>query len=69
MEGAAIGLHTENIGITDFYESLWITPKVNAALYQAFENLRAAMTPENGYATCCLELCLIRESREVVRKL
>ena len=69
MEGAAIGLHTESIGITDFYASLWITPKINAALHRAWENLRKAMTPENGFAASCLELCFIKEAREIIRKL
>lgn len=69
LGGAALGLHTENIGICDFYESLAITPKVNAALYQAFESIKGAMTPENGFAASCLELCLIREARAEIKKL
>ena len=69
MEGAALGLHTENIGICDFYESLAITPKVNAAMYQAFENLKGTMAPENGFAASCLELCMIREARAEIKKL
>lgn len=31
--GAKLGLHTENIGLTDFFESLAIVPKINAALF------------------------------------
>ena len=69
MGGAALGLHTENIGICDFYESLAITPKVNAALYQAFESIKGTMTPENGFAASCLELCMIREARAEIKKL
>ena len=69
MEGGNIGLHTDKIGLTDFYQSLWITPKVNAALYQAFENIREVMTPENGYATTCLEICFLKEAREMLKKM
>ena len=33
FKGAILGLHTENIGLLDFYESLTIVPKINASLF------------------------------------
>ena len=39
FKGAILGLHTDNIGLLDFYESLTIVPKINASLFQAFEGL------------------------------
>jgi len=62
-EGAKLGLHTEKIGLTDFFESLSIVPKLNAALFQAFEELSVASKPETGLAVSCLELELVLEAR------
>lgn len=58
-----MGLRVGQIGTLDFFESLTIVPKINAALYQAFEELQDALKPENGLAMSLLELCLMREAR------
>lgn len=47
----------------DFYESLSIVPKINAAIFQAFESLEDSLKPENGLAASILELCMLREVR------
>jgi hypothetical protein len=61
--GSTMGLHCDQIGLLDFYESLTIVPKINACLYQAFEQTVDALKPENGLATSILELCLLKEAR------
>jgi len=53
----------------DFYESLGIFPKVNAALHQSLEELINVNKPENGMATSALELELYSEARLVLRKI
>ena len=58
-----MGLHIDKIGMLDFYESYTFVPKVNASLYQVFEQICDAVKPENGLATSALELCFIREAR------
>jgi len=51
-----MGLHTNQVGLLDFYESLTIMPKVNASLYQSFAQLKESLKPENGLAESLLEL-------------
>lgn len=45
-----MGLRVGEIGTLDFLESFHVVPKVNAALYQAFEQLSDVLKPENGLA-------------------
>ena len=33
FQGATMGLHTEQVGLLDFYESLTIVPKINASIF------------------------------------
>jgi len=50
IPGASLGLRVGQIGTLDFFESLSIVPKINAALFQAFEHICDALKPENGLA-------------------
>ena len=56
-------MHTDNVGLLDFYESYTIIPKINAALFQAFETLSESVKPENGLASSILEFTFIQEAR------
>lgn len=58
-----MGLHCDQIGMLDFYESMTVVPKFNAALQQAYTQTIDALKPENGLATSILELSLLKESR------
>ena len=55
MPGKTAGLHTKDIGMTDFYDGLATISKVSAALAQGFSELKAVTAPENGFCESCLE--------------
>ena len=57
-----MGLHSDEVGLLDFYESLTIIPKVNASLFQAFAELKDALKPENCLAESLLELFMLQEA-------
>lgn len=67
--GSNLGLHTSSVGLLDFYESLSIYPRINAALYQTFEELINVNKPENGLATSALEMELYKEARLIIKQL
>lgn len=58
-----MGLHCGEIGLLDFYESMTVVPKFNAALQQALNQTIDVLKPENGLATSIIELSLLKESR------
>jgi hypothetical protein len=68
-QGAKLGLHTEKVGLFDFYDSLSIVPKINAALFQAFVELVKVNKPENGLAFSVLEQELYKEARLIVKNM
>jgi len=49
------GLHSGDIGLTDFFDSLSGITQVNASLSQGFNELKSVFKPENGFAESCLE--------------
>jgi len=57
------------VGLLDFYESLSIFPKVNAALHQTFDELVHVNKPENGLATSALEMELYKEARLIIKQI
>ena len=63
LKGTTLGLHSDNVGLLDFFESYTIIPKINAALFQAFETLSDSLKPENGLASSILEFTFIQEAR------
>jgi len=67
--GTKLGLHTESVGLFDFYDSLSIVPKINAALFQTFAELVNVNKPENGLAVSALESELYKEARVVVKRM
>lgn len=67
--GAKLGLHTDSVGLIDFYESLAIFPRVNAALYQTLDELLHVNKPENGLAVSALEMELFKEARLLIKQL
>ena len=63
FQGATLGLHMDQVGLLDFFESLTIVPKINASLFQAYEALSDALKPENGLACSVLETGLVQGAR------
>jgi len=58
-----MGLHTNDAGLTDFFDSMTYLSKFNAALCQSFSELEKESLPENGFAVSCLELCMYRKAK------
>jgi hypothetical protein len=63
-----IGTHTPDVNMTEFYECFESISKLNAALYQGFQELEKETSPENGFAVACLEVCMMKYARDVLRK-
>ena len=67
--GMSTGLHTEGLGLTDFYESFCSISHVHAACEQAFAELTSFHRPENGVAAACLEAAMLAEAHGCLKKL
>lgn len=65
---ASMGQHTPNCNLTDFFESYQIVSKFSAALAQSFLDLERETTPENGFAAACIEVCMLRKARVLLRQ-
>jgi hypothetical protein len=64
--GETTGLHLKDAGITDFYIGLGMLSKLNAALVQSFSNFESDCMPENGFALASLEICFMKEVRNLL---
>lgn len=42
--------------------------KLNASLHQSFEDLEKETFPENGLAVACLEVCMLKKARIVLKE-
>jgi hypothetical protein len=61
-----MGLHPSGAGLTDFFDSMTLFSKFNAALCQSFTETEKETLPENGFAVSCLELCMYRKAKLVI---
>jgi hypothetical protein len=57
------------MGPTDFYESLSVITRINAALVQASEELHSTFKPENGQFSASLDRALINSACGLLKQL
>lgn len=65
---ASMGQHTPDCNLTEFFESYQVVSKFNASLEQAFADLEKETTPENGFAVTCIQVCMLKKARLVLRQ-
>ena len=57
------------MGLTDFYDSLSVVTRLNAALLQASEELHFAFRPENGQYAASMDRAIMMEARGILTNL
>jgi hypothetical protein len=62
------GQHIPECGVQDFFDSLSMVTRFNAAIVQSLDELERETFPENGFAATCLEVCFLKKARMTLKQ-